>query len=52
MHHKTRWTSLKIAQRLTLIEPLIYRRHHPLPPFRYREALWPFRGSARRPRSE
>ena len=37
MHHKTRWTSLKIAQRLTLIEPLIYRRHQPLPPFRYRE---------------
>src|SRR5215216_1665394 len=36
MHHKTRWTTLKIAQRLTLIEPLIYRRHHPLPPFRYR----------------
>jgi len=35
MHHKTRWTSLKIAQRLTLIEPLIYRRHQPLPPFRY-----------------
>ena len=30
MHHKTRWTSLKIAQRLTLIQPLIYRRHQPL----------------------
>jgi len=41
MHHKTRWTSLKIAQRLTLIEPLIYRRHHPLPPFRYRELSGP-----------
>jgi alpha-mannosidase len=41
MHHKTRWTSLKIAQRLTLIEPLIYRRHQPLPPFRYRELSGP-----------
>ena len=41
MHHKTRWTSLKIAQRLTLIEPLIYRRHQPLPPFRYQELSGP-----------
>jgi len=41
MHHKTRWTSLKIAQRLTLIQPLIYRRHQPLPPFRYRELSGP-----------
>lgn len=44
MHHKTRWTSLKIGQRLRLIEPLVYQRHrqplvyrrrHLLPPFRY-----------------
>jgi len=41
MHHKTRWTSLKIAQRLTLIQPLIYRRYQPLPPFRYRELSGP-----------
>ena len=41
MHHKTRWTSLKIAQRLTLIEPLIYRSHQLLPPFRYRELSGP-----------
>jgi alpha-mannosidase len=41
MHHKTRWTSLKIAQRLTLIQPLIYRHHQPLPPFRYRELSGP-----------
>ena len=41
MHHKTRWTSLKIAQRLTLIQPLIYRQHQPLPPFRYRELSGP-----------
>src|ERR671922_903868 len=41
MHHKTRWTSLKIAQRLTLIQPLIYRRHQPLPPFRYLELSGP-----------
>jgi alpha-mannosidase len=41
MHHKTRWTSLKIAQRLTLIQPLIYCRHQPLPAFRYRELSGP-----------
>jgi alpha-mannosidase len=41
MHHKTRWTSLKIAQRLTLLQPLIYRRQQPLPPFRYRELSGP-----------
>lgn len=35
MNHKTHWTSQKIAQRLTLIEPLVYRQRQELPPFRY-----------------
>ncbi len=35
MQHKVRWTEKKIAQRLALIEPLVYRRSAPLPPFRY-----------------
>ncbi len=34
MYHETRWTVRKIRQRLALIEPLVYRRRHPLPPFR------------------
>jgi alpha-mannosidase len=33
--HKIRWTPQKIAQRIRLIEPLVYRRKHPFPPFRY-----------------
>jgi alpha-mannosidase len=33
--HQIRWTSEKIRQRLMLIEPLVYRRRHPLAPFRY-----------------
>ncbi|MDY7079583.1 MAG: glycoside hydrolase family 38 C-terminal domain-containing protein [Chloroflexota bacterium] len=35
MIHKIRWTAQKIAQRIALIEPLVYRRQHPLAPFRY-----------------
>ena len=35
MLHKIRWTTKKIAQRLALIEPLVYRRSAPIPPFRY-----------------
>ena len=35
MIHKVRWTAQKIAQRIALIEPLVYRQRHPLPPFRY-----------------
>lgn len=35
MLHSIRWTHEKAAQRLALIEPLVYRRHQPLPPFRY-----------------
>ncbi|HEY53726.1 MAG TPA: alpha-mannosidase, partial [Caldilineae bacterium] len=34
MLHSIRWTSEKITQRLRLIEPLVYRRRQPLPPFR------------------
>lgn len=35
MQHAIRWTAKKIAQRLALIAPLVYRRTHDLPPFRY-----------------
>lgn len=35
MLHQIRWTSRKLADRLRLIEPLVYRRKEPLPPFRY-----------------
>ncbi|MBL7183447.1 MAG: alpha-mannosidase, partial [Anaerolineae bacterium] len=35
MIHKVRWTADKIAGRIGLIEPLVYRRRQPLPPFRY-----------------
>jgi len=34
VHHQLRWTAQKIAQRLALIEPLVYRRRQPLAPFR------------------
>jgi len=33
--HKVRWTPYKIAQRIRLIEPLVYRQQSPLQPFRY-----------------
>ena len=36
MLHKMRWTAEKIARRLELVETLVYRRHAPLGPFRYR----------------
>jgi alpha-mannosidase len=35
MIHQVRWTAQKIAQRLSLIEPLVYRQQRPLAPFRY-----------------
>ncbi len=35
MIHKTRWTAQKIGRRLSLIEPLVYRKKHPIPPFQY-----------------
>ncbi len=41
MLHETRWTAKKIAQRLELIEPLVYRRRSPLPAFRYTELEGP-----------
>lgn len=36
MIHSIRWTLPKIAQRLKLIEPLVYRRQVIIPSFRYR----------------
>ena len=41
MNHKMRWTSPKIARRLRLIEPFVYRRSHPLPPFRFKALSGP-----------
>ncbi len=35
MFHDIRLTSAKINRRLILIEPLVYRRRQPLPPFRH-----------------
>ncbi len=35
MLHSVRWTTKKINQRLALIAPLVYRRSHPIAPFRY-----------------
>lgn len=34
--HDVRFTAQKVAQRIALIEPLVYRRRQALPPFRYR----------------
>lgn len=36
MYHKTHWTEDKIKQRLELIDSLVYRQRHPIPPFRYK----------------
>lgn len=36
MLHKMRWTPQKIAQRLRIIAPLVYKKRHPLGAFRYR----------------
>ncbi len=41
MTHKDRWTALKIAQRLRLIDPLVYRWREPLPSFRYKALTSP-----------
>jgi alpha-mannosidase len=35
VRHQIRWTAKKIAQRLALVEPLVYRHRQPLAPFRY-----------------
>jgi alpha-mannosidase len=37
MYHKTHWTEKKIASRLGLIQPLVYRKRIDLPPFRFCE---------------
>ena len=37
MLHSTRWTTQKVAQRLDLIAPLVYRRRQVLAPFRFHE---------------
>ncbi len=37
MRHQIRWTSKKIAARLSEIESLAYRQHHAIPPFRHYE---------------
>lgn len=42
MFHTIRWTSGKIQQRLRLIEPLVYVRRQPLPPFRYLKLAGPW----------
>jgi alpha-mannosidase len=39
--HKVRWTAEKIAERIKLIEPLVYQRRQPLPPFRYQALSGP-----------
>jgi len=35
LNHKSRWTARKIAQRVDLVQALVYRSRQPLPPFRY-----------------
>ena len=41
MIHDMRWTSKKIAQRIQTVESLVYRRKHPIGPFRYQELPGP-----------
>ena len=41
MFHKFRWTPQKIAQRIELIEPLVYRQRQPIPAFRYKTLTGP-----------
>ena len=42
MFHQIRWTIKKITQRLSLIEPLVYRRRQSMPPFRYQTLASPY----------
>lgn len=35
MIHSVRWTAQKLAQRVELLQALVYRRRTPIPPFRY-----------------
>jgi len=44
MIHKIRWTAEKIARRIALIEPLVYRHRFPLAPFRYTTLSGPMEG--------
>ncbi len=46
MSHAVRWTAKKIAQRLKLIEPLVYRRHKTIGPFRYKSLPGPDQAGA------
>ena len=46
--HQVRWTADKIARRIALVEPLVYRRRRDLVPFRYR----PLSGPAEDPQVE
>lgn len=48
MLHQVRWTADKIARRIALVEPLVYRRRRDLVPFRYR----PLSGPEEDPRVE
>ncbi|GER90158.1 hypothetical protein KDW_43200 [Dictyobacter vulcani] len=41
MSHQIRWTIQKIAQRLNLIEPLVYRRRQTIPSFRFLPLIGP-----------
>ncbi|RLD08703.1 MAG: alpha-mannosidase [Chloroflexota bacterium] len=46
MRHKIRWTSRKIAARLKVLKPLVYRQHHTIPPFQFLEISSPTAASA------
>ena len=39
--HRIRWTADKLARRLALIEPLVYKQRAPIAPFRYRRLSSP-----------
>jgi alpha-mannosidase len=41
LSHKLRWTPQKIAQRISLIEPLVYKQRAVLPAFRYKTLSGP-----------
>ncbi|GCF08345.1 alpha-mannosidase [Dictyobacter arantiisoli] len=41
MFHQIRWTLQKISQRLSLIEPLVYRRRQTIPAFRFLPLMGP-----------
>ena len=41
MFHQVHWTPQKIAQRIKLITPLVYRQRQAIPPFRYQKISGP-----------